>query len=197
MTQRNTLFILMGVFIGLVILAAIQSARPPATPTPSAQGMVNRLFSWGVQDIQAFSIRDPYTGASLGFQRDNNDTWTSIEVPDASADQDAVNQMGLTLAVMPVLEKLDQVTAADYPEFGLTQTDAFLILIAFLKNGEQHTIIIGDVASGNVSHYALVDDHPEVYLLDARPIAYLVAMLKQVYEPTPEGTAQATAEATP
>ena len=105
--------------------------------------------------------------------------------------------MALTVSILPYRELLDKVKAADYPTFGLTQTNAFLIVIALLKNGEQHTIIIGDVAPGGAAHYALVDDRAGVYTIDARPVAFLVSMLKQVYEPTPVPTQEATAAATP
>jgi len=196
MTQRNSLFILLGVVIALLVLVAMRT-RPSALPEASATQNVPRfsdsLFTWRADDVQAFSIRDPYTGATLSFQRDNSGQWQFVEVPDASLEQASVNQVALTISLLPALEVLDQVKAEDYPNYGLTQTDAFLILIALLKNGEQHTVIIGDVATGIMSHYALVDDRHEVYLVDARPIAYLVSLVRQVYEPTPVPTAEATA----
>lgn len=200
MTQRNSLFILLGVFIALLALVALRSR--PATPSDpnTPQGVPTlggTLFTWRATDIQAFSIRDPYTGVTLSFQRDDNNQWQFLEMPQAAPDQQGVEQVALTISILPALEALDQVKPEDYPEFGLTQSDAFLILIALLKNGEQHTVIIGDVAAGNISHYALVDDRPEVYVVDARPIAYLVSLVRQVYEPTPASTAEATAEIVP
>jgi hypothetical protein len=198
MTQRNSLFVLLGMFLALIVLVILQSNRPAEPiPTPESQALQNRIFEWSEADIQAFSIRDPYTGATVTFQRNDANAWEFVEIPDAVPDQQGINAMAITLSVLPALEVLDQVKKEDYPEFGLTQTDAFLILIALLKNGEQHTVIVGDVASGNISHYAVVDDRPSVYVVDARPIAFLVNVLKQVYEPTPVPTQEAIIEPTP
>jgi hypothetical protein len=198
MTQRNSLFVLLGVFLALFVLVFLRTR--PSTPIESStpQGvptLAGMLFNWRANDVQAFSIRDPYTGVTVSFQRDNSNQWQFLEMPEAVPDQAGVDQVALTIAVMPALEALNQVKPEDYPAYGLTQSDAFLILIALLKNGEQHTVIVGDVAAGNVSHYALVDDRPEVYVLDARPIAYLVSLVRQVYEPTPVPTAEVTVEA--
>jgi len=191
--KRNSLFILLGVFIALLALVALQSLRKE-TPPQESQGIPNRVFAWDVTQIQAFSIRDPYTNATRSFQRDAKDHWAFVEIPEAIPDQEGVERIAITISVLPYLEVLDQIPSETYPDYGLSQTDAFLIVVALLKNGEQHTVIIGDVASGNISHYALVDDRPEVYVLDARPIAFLVSIMKQVYEPTP--TPAATAEIT-
>jgi hypothetical protein len=193
--KRNSVFVLLGIFIALLALVALQSLRPNTTDTKE-QGIPNRLFAWNADQLQAFSIRDPYTNATLSFQRDDKDHWEFVELPEAIPDQEGVERIAITVSVLPYLEVLTEVTPEDYPDFGLTQTDAFLIIVALLKNGEEHTVIVGDVASGNVSHYALVDDRPEVYVLDARPIAFLVSIMKQVYEPTPVPTAEATAEIT-
>ena len=197
MTQRNSLFVLLGVFLALFVLVFLRTrpSAPPESSTPQGvPTLAGMLFPWRANDVQAFSIRDPYTGVTVSFQRDNDNQWQFLEMPEAVPDQSGVDQVALTIAVMPALEALNQVKPEDYPEFGLTQSDAFLILIALLKNGEQHTVIVGAVATGNVSHYALVDERPEVYLLDARPIAYLVSLVRQVYEPTPVPTAEATTE---
>jgi hypothetical protein len=197
MTQRNSLFILLGVFVALLVLVFFRAR--PSTPTESSAPqstatITGSLFTWRTTDIQAFSIRDPYSGVTLSFQRNNSGQWESVEVPEAIPDQTGVDQVALTISLLPALEALNQVKVEDYPEFGLTQTDAFLILIALLKNGEQHTVIIGDVAPGNVSHYALVDDRPEVYVIDARPVAYLVSLVRQVYQPELVPTAETATE---
>src|SRR5687768_11870362 len=124
MTQRNSLFVLLGVFIALIVLVVLRT-RPSTPPTISQpQGvptLEGALFEWRAQDVQAFSIRDPYSGVTLSFQRDTSDQWQFLEMPDAIPDQAGVDQMALTISVMPALQALDQVKPEDYPEYGLTQ----------------------------------------------------------------------------
>jgi hypothetical protein len=82
----------------------------------------------------------------------------------------------------------------NYAEFGLTEEAAFMLVTVLRKDQTQNGIIIGNVLPDNSGHYALIDDRPEVYALDARAIAFLVSYLRQIYLP-PTETPVATAEA--
>lgn len=202
MNNRSTFFILGGLFIVLLIISVVQSNRVVAPPLDATTGSTlapaeaalnqpNRIFTdFRPEDIQAFSILDPDTGATLTFIRDE-DRWTSMEFGDVVAGATA-ETLALTVTILPYLEMLPDVKPEDYEEFGLTDEKAYLLLSVLLKDKTEHAVVIGDVLPDNNGHYALADDRTEVYALDARPIAYLVSYLRQIYLP-PTETPAATA----
>lgn len=200
--KNRTLLVLAGIFIVLLIISVIQSNRVIAptlngtpgssnSPADAALNNPNRLFQdFGPTEVVGFSMLDPDTGATFSLLREGN-AWNSLEFG-SGLDSSVAGSLVLTAAVLPYLEKVSDIQPENYGDFGLTQERAFLVLGIVLRNGGQHGVIIGDVAPGNTGHYALVDDRPEVYLLDARPIAYMVSYLRQIYLPataTPVATA--------
>lgn len=199
--KRNSLFILMGMFLALVVVAAWQTSRvSPPLPAPtlvSAQDNPNRLFpAVTLEDIQAFSIRDPLTGATLSFQRDVSDEWESLEFG-VTPDEATVDRLAFTIAVLPSIGVIEDINVEQYPDYGLTQTDAFLVIILISKSGEQRTLLLGDVTLDGLGHYALVDEQMSVSVVDARPVAYIVTTLQGVYSPTPVPIPTATGTPVP
>ncbi|MCU0511758.1 MAG: hypothetical protein MUE40_04215 [Anaerolineae bacterium] len=202
MKGRSTLLFLTGVFLALLVLTLLQGA--PAAPRPAlpdsppvatagaaqSQSLLDspaRIFTgFAPAQMQAFSILDPDTGATLSLLRDG-DLWTALEF-DRPADPAAAEALAFTMAVLPALETLAEVPPADYAGYGLTEADAFLLLSVLLRDNTRHVALIGDVTPDGLGHYALVDDRPQVVVVDARPIAFIVSYLRQVYLP-PTATA--------
>ncbi len=190
--NRTTVYLLVGAFLLLLGISLVQTMRdmpqatvPPTSsttdPLQSLRDNPSRIFTdFEQEDIQALSILDPYTGATFSLVHTSNNQWESPEFGQVVTPEIA-QQLTFSVAVLPYIQTLEQITSDNYPDFGLTQTDAYLLISIILKNGEQHGIVIGDVTTDSLGHYGLVDDRETLYVLDARPIAFIVQILRTVY----------------
>lgn len=198
MNNRTTIYLLIGAFLLLLGIGIFQTMRdmPQAAaastvistddPLRELRENPNRIFmDFESEAIQAFSILDPYTGATFTLVNTSNNQWESPEFG-AGISPDVAQQLAFAIAVMPYLQKLDAVAPENYADFGLTQADAYLLISIVLKSGAQHGIVIGDVTSDNMGHYGLVDDRDSLYVLDARPIAFIVRYFQILYGETDE-----------
>jgi hypothetical protein len=200
--NRTTIYLLIGAFLLLIGVGILQTMRdmpqaivPPADsatvdPLQALRANPKRIFTdFEHSDIQALSILDPYTGATFSVVSTSNNQWESPEFGQIVTPEIA-EQLTFSVAVLPALQTLEQITPAYYPDFGLTEADAYLVISLVLKNGTQHGMVIGDVTTDSLGHYTLVDDRETLYVLDARPIAFIVQILRTVYGDTdnPETT---------
>jgi len=78
------------------------------------------------------------------------------------------------------------VKPSEYSQFGLSPTDALLVVTAVMLDGSYHTFVVGNPVSTDANtkgFYAVVDDNAEVYILPQPPVFYLVKYL-QAFEDT-------------
>lgn len=192
MKQNRSLLLLLLAFIILAGIALVQNQslstpRPVATAVPSATSepsinLDQRIFAdLDASAIVAWQVMDPLTQATMTFTRLDENLWESLEVG-IEVDQQVANQLTFTAAVLPYLRILPDVGSERYAEYGLTVEDAYLLLSILLEDNSQHAVLIGDVTPERNGHYALVDDRTEVYVLDARPVAFLTIYLRQFYD---------------
>lgn len=194
--NRTTIYLLIGAFLLLVGIGILQTIRDmPQASVPPANGATvdplqalrtnpNRIFTdFESNAIQALSILDPYTGATFSVVHTSDEQWESPEFGQVVTSE-IIQQLTFSVAVLPFLQTLEQIPSENYPEFGLTQADAYLVISIILRNGVQHGIVIGDVTADGLGHYALVDERDTLYVLDARPIAFIVQILRTVYGDT-------------
>lgn len=209
MNNRTTIFLLIGAFLLLLGIGIIQTMRdmPQAATAPTLTGTEdplkalrenpNRVFTDFESDaIQAFSILDPYTGATFSLVKTSNNQWESPEFGTGIVSSVA-EQLVFAAAVLPYLQIVEAAPPENYADFGLTQADAYVLISIVLKNGIQHGVVVGDVTSDKLGHYGLIDDRTALYVLDARPIAFMVQYLREVYGDTGEATPEAEITETP
>jgi len=198
MSQRRSLFFLiliLAIVIGIGLFQGIE--LPDQMPTPTfdtgemAQAQlrqINQIFSdVQVEDVFAVNILDPVADLALTITRTEDNLWEVIEVPDLLAQNDA-DAIAWTMANLPYTNRLDAIAQDEVAQLGLTQEDATLLLSVILRDNTQHVIAVGDLDPTASGFYALVDDRPELYLLDGQAIAYLVYWLRQAYETVPTET---------
>jgi hypothetical protein len=185
--NQNTLLVFAGLFGILLLMVTLQGTRP-ASEAPATQDArqaalndPNRAFpGLNADDIKAFSLLDPDAGVSLTFAREDM-LWRLAEF-DELVDAQAVEPLALTVAIMPYLQTVPDIPPENYAEYGLNEETGLLLSIVMM-NEEEHALIIGNSTSDGKGHYALVDDRSEVYILDARPVAFLISNLGRVYLP--------------
>lgn len=193
MSQKRTLFLLiliLAIVISIGLIQGIQPADQKPTPTFDTDEMaqaqlrqINQIFpDVQLEDVFAINILDPVADLALTLTRTEDDLWTVIEVPNLLAQNDA-DAVAWTMANLPYINRLAAIEQNQVVELGLTEDDATLLLSVILKDNTQHVIAVGDLDPTASGFYALVDDRPELYLLDGEAIAYLVYWLRQAYEP--------------
>jgi hypothetical protein len=180
--QSLQLLVLAGVFAVMLFLA-IEQARPRAVTTPARPTLTpdartaNRVFEgWKTSDIVALRLDDTKTTIDLTL------TFTSkgweLEGVEEGVDQDIAAQIVATFALMPYVERLpaDQ----DLTRFSLTEEGIWMQAQAILADGSQHVIAVGGRSSVPAGWYALVDESPEVFILNKGAVDFLAIYLQEV-----------------
>lgn len=187
MKNRGGLILLAVIFFSLMVFTAIQLNRPRAINAPDAAPQlprlddlasnVNQIYStWGVEDIQAVQLYSPLNQTTLTFNRTENG-W---ELPDINLapDQDVIESLAQTVAMLPYSYQIQGVEPEQYPEFGLTQAGAVLFIRIIRKDDTLHMLAVGGLTPTQDGHYALVDDRQDVYVVDRNAVAFLLYYLR-------------------
>lgn len=188
MKNRNSLFILGGVFVVLMIITVIQMNRPRTiTPSEAAfddgqiaqlENSPNRIYiDWTVDDIQAVQLYSPLMSLTLTFSRYENG-WEFPDMP-RLPDQEVIESLAKTVSILPFEYQIQGVQPAQYPEFGLTQSESLLFIQIIRLDGNLHVIAVGDLTPTQDGYYALVDDKEEVFVIQRDAIAFLLYYLRE------------------
>lgn len=184
MKQQRTLIILGAVLALVLIIGIAQTAlqnQPELEPTPTPNEMVTLFSGWGPKNVFAVNIYEPVAQVGLTVTRNNSGLWELVEFS-GMLSQEEGDLVASTMAVFPVLRSLGTIEANRFDEYGLVQTDLTMILSVILKDGTEHSIAVGDLNATSDGFYALVDEDPTLYVVDARPIAYFTTLLRRAYE---------------
>lgn len=201
-SSRNILIMLVG-FVVMAVLVAGPSGRLSAPTEQPAEPLiaelnpesglisdedilnqlreVNRIFP-GMDDenIAAINLLDPVSQVSLTLTR-SDAGWEDVDTGQILED-DLGYILSETVAILPFITIFDNVEPEQYPEFGLSRDLALLFINVIMSSGETHVVAIGDLSPDEVGHYALVDDRPDLYIVERAPIAYLAVILRQVQD---------------
>jgi hypothetical protein len=174
MKNSRLLILFLMVFVILAALLAFQSfqrtANPPATAIP-------RLFTGVTVDaIQAIRLRAPETGESLVISRADDGSWTAPELS-GTLDAAEAENIARTMVLLPYHRTLPLNPDADLTAYGFTPQGILGIEIV-LSNGNTHAVAVGFRTPTENAYYALVDDRPDLYLIDRFPIDFLISRLK-------------------
>ncbi len=178
MKNNRLLIVLLMVFVALAALLAIDDARQTAavtTPTPG----VNAVYVFPdltLDQIQAIRLRSPETGETFLLNRDADGSWTAPEST-GTLDLTEANNIARTMILLPYGETLPLNPGDDKSIYGFTPEGVLSIEIA-LTDGLSHVVAVGFRTPTSVSYYALVDDRPELYLLERPAVDFLISRLK-------------------
>ena len=187
MKNQRTLIVLVIVFLALAILLILQGSKPSPVdslaipPTIQANSEDNPgqyvYIGWDVSEIFAIRLEDPRSGASFTIQKDEDDQWIvpSNSGPNIPINQDVALGIAQTIPLIEYQKTLEVADSDQYADFGLSQQDARLFIQIIRLDGQQHIIAIGNMTATGEGYYTLVDEHPDVYIIqrDPDPVAFL------------------------
>jgi len=179
-----------GMALCLVVLVAValwQGAPRPAPPTPTPTADLRDIFTVfeGIAsaDIQALRVDDPQSDRDLILERTPDGQWRLAGYDDDTLDQLIAENIARTVAFMPFVEVVPALPLERYADYGLTPEMFWLQIQAILKDGRELTIGIGAAAAiPEGGYFAVVDDRPDVYVLNRGAVDFLYIYLLQVQD---------------
>ncbi|MCC6803952.1 MAG: hypothetical protein IT319_13800, partial [Anaerolineae bacterium] len=175
MKNSRTLLILLIVFVALVTLLFMQNNQP--TTNLNADNSCSYCVFTDIQinDIQAIRLRSPETGQSFTIARDADGNWTA---PDSSGtlNTSTAELIARTMIVLPFHRTIPLGASDDKAAYGFTP-EGILAVDIVVSNGI-HAVAVGYRTPTSDAYYALVDDRPDMYLLERSAVDFLIAALK-------------------
>lgn len=177
MKRRTLLFFLLG-FIALAVLALVQRQQTPPLETMLLDQMpdLRRVYpDLAVLDIQAIRLRDPNSDREFTLSRAANGTWV-VPDSDVSIAANAASNIARTVVLLHYERTQPLEADTNLAEYGF-RPNGRLFIEVLLRNDEGHIVAIGDLSGSRRVYYALVDDRPEIYLLERSPVDFLITQL--------------------
>ena len=174
------------VLVGLIGIATWQrlpaNAQPTATLTADPRD-VQTVFRHLTPDrIQALRIDDPSSDRDLILESNGQGGWRLVGVADPTAiDPIVAHNIAKTVAFIPYVEILPSGDDVELVNFGLTAETFWLQIQVILTTMETRNIVVGRLVPGEQNgYYALVDDRPEIYILNRGAVDFLVVYLREI-----------------
>ncbi len=187
MKKIPTAFILLVVLVALVGVATWQNLpnaipRPTVTPTSDPRDVQTVFRHITAETIQALRIDDPNSTRDLILEANGSGGWRLVGVADPNAlDPIVANNIAKTVAFIPYVEVLSISDDVNLVNYGLTSETFWLQIQVILTTMETRNIVVGNLVPGSgEGYYALVDDRPEVYVLNRGAVEFLAGYLRQI-----------------
>ncbi len=189
MNNRKSLILLLTVFLGLVVILIVQQVTNNSGDSSQFNNQTALQFNssdnqaiypdLAVEDIVAIRLEDPILRSFVTLQRDEDDVWV-IQGDNRPVEQAYAESIAQTVTLLPYSYVIDGIEPSEYPDYGLSQRDALLFVQIILHDGTGHIVAIGNQTPTRDGYYALVDDNPQLYIInrDPDPIAYLLVYLE-------------------
>jgi len=195
MNDRRTIMIFAVVFVLLfatVVWQGVQLTRQPNPTGTNAPQQTQPANNSGLGElplvfpdmatiaIQRIEFTNPDQTQSFTLTRDQN-TWVlNTEDGGIPADEEG-RALAQTISILPYQEIVETDSETDLSQFGfvVSNPDAFIMSIRTI-NGQTHRVIVGGLDQAETGFYAIVDDRPGFYLLDARAIAFVQSNLRNL-----------------
>jgi hypothetical protein len=176
--NRRILFVLGIVFVVLIAITYIQS-HPPAVPIPAEdrfKSFIGRDLNMTVRDIQAIRLRDPLSDKSFIISRDTSGNWTAPG-SEGSLDTTAASNIAKTVVLMPYNQAVTLETNPDLSQYGFQPNGSLLVDVILNQTSDGHVIAVGGLSPDGLEYYVLVDDKPQVFLIERGAVDYLKSQL--------------------
>lgn len=148
------------------------------TPSPTPQQVVFSGLTGG--EITAIQLFDPNSRTRLTLEYTNTG-WQALEYPNEVISQQEISYILTTLANLPYQRSFPVDATSQLGQYGFYANGQYLFGVQFITmDGNGHVLAIGNPASDhmtptpNQAFYALVDDLPEMYLVSAPAVYYLI-----------------------
>lgn len=179
MKQSRSLLGLGLVFVALVVLVIVQSEQPtPNISAGSTAAAAQRVFTgWTATDVLALKWWSPLRENEITLNRNNDGSWR-VSGSTQPVDENFASASLATVARLPYNQIIEGVDAERYEEYGLTEEGVELVIQIILLDGRTHAVLVGGATPlAGAGFYALVDDKPEIYVIPAEPVAFLMYYL--------------------
>lgn len=188
MNSRITLALLV-VFIALAGVAIFTNrsgaAGAQGTPTPNMG-----VFSFQPTDVKTLKIT--YTGKTTTVQQDSSGNWKLIAP--AAQYSDSTHIAGVVATMARMQKDRDVPMGTNSPStFGLDKP--YLTATATLKDGSQHTLVVGNKNPGGSGYYAQIQGQSGLFIVPIIDVDTMAQIVTQPPIATP--TAVTTPLATP
>jgi hypothetical protein len=181
--NRRLLIILGVVFIALAAITILQNRQltveNAAIPTEARfASFVGRDLDMTVLDIQAIRLRDPQTEGEFVISRDTTGNWTSPN-SEGSLDADAASNIAKTVVLMPYQQTVALTDSTDLTQYGFRPEGILSVEVLLTQDDSGHVIAVGTLSPSGLEYYVLIDDQPQLFLMERGAVDYLITQLTQ------------------
>lgn len=174
--------ILSLIFVALLVTLLVQQDGidfMENRPTPQPTAILERVFpELELLRLQAVQLQVPVTGDSFTIARRGDGTWTAPGM-DGELDTQAATLIARTVVLLPYRDSFSIDDAADLTQYGFIPEGGEFAILFITVDGEEHIVTIGYPNMNSPTFYALVDDRPEVYLIERPPLDFLVSYFRE------------------
>jgi hypothetical protein len=178
--KRNTrtlllLGVVFAVLIGLVLWQRLSQTQELERQLADLPGdpLIPGL---ALQDIQAIRIQIPATEASFTIARDDDGSWVTPGY-EGEYTQEQAESLAATIPLIPYYNRLENAAQNDISAYGFRPLGSLLIQVV-LSDGRQHAIGVGDISPNRDTYYVILDEQPDIYVVEARAIAFLFMQVR-------------------
>lgn len=173
---RRTLLVLVLLLMALIAVAAFQTQQmTPSESTPSVNYL--RVFpELAVLDIDALRLHDPVSGATFDLARGAEGAWISTSHV-GEVDAEAASNIARTLVLLPYSRTIPLPETFDLRDYGFAPNGTLMIQV-LTAAGDAHAVAIGGLAPSAAAYYALIDEQPDLYVLERPAVDYLITQLR-------------------
>jgi hypothetical protein len=181
--NRRLLIILGVVFMALTAITLLQNRQltieNSAIPTEARfASFVGRDLNMTVLDIQAIRLRDPQTDTDFVISRDSSGNWTAPN-SEGSLDGDAASNIATTVVLMPYQQTVTLTEDTDLTQYGFRPEGILSVEVLLTQNESGHVIAVGALSPSVLEYYVLIDDQPQLFLMERGAVDYLITQLAQ------------------
>jgi hypothetical protein len=181
--NRRYLAVLLVIFAVLVVAILLQPRPVTQEDLQAARQATLSSYSWmgsmvgaTVGEVAAIRLRDPATNRTFVMRRDASGAWLS-SAPDGALDAQTLANVESTVVLLPfegiqALERGDSLQNYGFSPEGL------LSIEFVLGNGQTHAVAVGNLLPSRTSFYGVLNDLPQLFLLERGPVDFLYVLLR-------------------
>lgn len=174
------LFALLAIFLVLVAIRVVVSVIQQRTAEDSEQyrtPIYDLVFTdFETADIQAIRLQSPNGERSFTIARAADGiSWIAPE-NEGVLDQNIANGIATTMILLPSFRAIPITDEINLVDYGFNPA-GYMFITVLLVDGTSHIVAIGGMNIMETAYYALVDERPEIYVVERAAIAFLIAQL--------------------
>jgi hypothetical protein len=179
-SNLRTLAFLAVLFVALALALVVQQGGLTPTGQPVAPTAIfQRLFpDLEVRQLQAIRLLVPYADESFTIARAADGTWAAPGY-EGRLDPEAATVITRTVVLLPYRHRFLPPEDADLEQYGFVPDQNEFAILFVTLDGEQHSINIGFPSRDSPTFYVLVDDRPEIYLVERPPLDVLAGYFRE------------------